>query len=152
MPRVTQQTQFVNQLLGKIELVWLGSPSLLQGCTSLTQAELLVLPQLSQSPKSILRPVLHSVIDNVDLPFAKQIMRNNMGALAELAAFGLGLTILPKAFFARHVSEGRLQIVTTPIVLPKLDYYITYRNDYNRQFFAEVAELCREICDLRGAI
>lgn len=150
VPRVTQHAQFVNQLLGKIELVWLCSPSLLQGRTDLTKSELLALPLLTQSPKSILRPVLNSVIDNADLPFAKQIMCNNMGALAELAAFGLGITILPKAFFDRYVTEGRLQIVTTPIVLPKLDYFITYRNDYHRQFFAEVADLCREICDFRG--
>lgn len=150
VPRVTQHAQFVNQPLGEIELVWLASPALLKGRTALTQNELLAFPLLTQSAKSILRPVLHSVTDNDDLSFAKKILCNNMGALAELAAFGLGITILPKAFFARYISEGRLVIVTTPIALPKLEYFITYRNDYHRRFFAEVADLCRAICDFRS--
>lgn len=150
VPRVTEQAQFVNQPLGEIELVWLASPLLLKGKTNLTQKELLSFPLLTQSAKSILRPVLQSVIENDELPFAKKILCNNMGALAELAAFGMGITILPKAFFARYIAEGKLEIVTTPIALPKLEYFITYRNDYHRRFFAEVADLCRSICDFRS--
>ncbi|KAA3509557.1 hypothetical protein CPJ18_06495 [Agrobacterium rosae] len=146
-PRVSQHPQFVNSPLGEIELVWMCSPKLYDQGNTLQTEDLIKLPLLIQSPGSILRPILHDVIDNPKLPFTKTISCNNMMALAELAAFGMGITILPKAFFSRHVNEGRLRIVKTNIPLPKLEYFITYRNDYNGAFFEEIANLCRQICD-----
>ncbi len=149
-PRITQHPQFINMRLGEIELVWMASPKLCGDDQVLTNDELLRFPLLIQSTGSILRPILHDVIDNPKLPFAKTISCNNMAALAELAAFGLGITILPKAFFSKYVSDGRLRIVRTAIDLPKLEYFITYRNDYNGAFFEEIAELCRALCDFTG--
>ncbi len=149
-PRITQHPQFINMRLGEIELVWMASPKLRGDDQVLTNDELLRFPLLIQSTGSILRPILHDVIDNPKLPFAKTISCNNMAALAELAAFGLGITILPKAFFSKYVSDGRLRIVKTAIDLPKLEYFITYRNDYNGAFFEEIAELCRALCDFTG--
>jgi DNA-binding transcriptional LysR family regulator len=146
-PRLTQDPQFINMRLGEIELVWMCSPQLHAEEDELSIEQLLRLPLLTQSKGSILRPILHDVIDNPKLPFAKTISCNNMAALAELAAFGLGITILPKAFFSKYVTDGRLRIMKTSIVLPKLEYFITYRNDYNGAFFEQIATLCRELCD-----
>ncbi len=149
-PRITQHPQFINMRLGEIELVWMASPKIYRDDRVLENDELLRFPLLIQSTGSILRPILHDVIDNPKLPFAKTISCNNMAALAELAAFGLGITILPKAFFSKYVSDGRLRIMKTAIALPKLEYFITYRNDYNGAFFEEIAELCRALCDFTG--
>ncbi|MGF6157396.1 DNA-binding transcriptional LysR family regulator [Ensifer sp. KUDG1] len=149
-PRITQHPQFINMRLGEIELVWMASPKVYGDDQVLGNDELLRFPLLIQSTGSILRPILHDVIDNPKLPFAKTISCNNMAALAELAAFGLGITILPKAFFSKYVSDGRLRIMKTAIALPKLEYFITYRNDYNGAFFEEIAELCRALCDFTG--
>ncbi|HEV7322921.1 MAG TPA: LysR family transcriptional regulator [Ensifer sp.] len=149
-PRITQHPQFINMRLGEIELVWMASPKIYGDDRVLSNDELLRFPLLIQSTGSILRPILHDVIDNPKLPFAKTISCNNMAALAELAAFGLGITILPKAFFSKYVSDGRLRIMKTAIELPKLEYFITYRNDYNGAFFEEIAELCRALCDFTG--
>ncbi len=146
-PRIMQHPQFVNTALGRIELAWMCSPRLWTSDTAMSTADLLRLPLLTQSAGSILRPVLQSVIDNPKLPFAKKITCNNMGALAELAAFGLGITILPRAFFSRHIADQRLRVIETEIPLPMLEYYINYRNDYHSGFFQEVSGLCQEICD-----
>jgi DNA-binding transcriptional LysR family regulator len=146
-PRVTQHPQFVNSRLGEIELVWMCSPKIYSSGALMKTDDLLRFPLLIQSAGSMLRPILHDVIDNPRLPFVKTISCNNMSALAELAAYGLGVTILPKAFFSRHVADGRLHIIKSEIELPKLEYFITFRNDYNGAFFEEIADLCREICD-----
>lgn len=144
-PRLTQDPQFINMRLGQIELVWMCSPKLIDDDRELTLSELLKFPLLIQSAGSILWPILHDVIDNPKLPFTKTISCNNMAALAELAAHGLGITILPKTFFAKYVHEKRLRVLKTVIELPKLEYFITYRNDYNGAFFEEIALLCREL-------
>ena len=146
-PRITQDSHFINMRLGEIELVWMCSPKLYDDDRELSIAELLKFPLLIQSTGSILRPILHDVIDNPKLPFAKTISCNNMAALAELSAFGLGITILPKAFFSKYVTDGRLRVMKTSIELPRLEYFITYRNDYNGAFFEEIAFLCRELCN-----
>ncbi|WP_275791584.1 LysR family transcriptional regulator [Pararhizobium gei] len=146
-PRVTQHPQFVNMRLGEIELVWMCSPKIYNGSEVLTKVEMLRYPLLIQSAGSMLRPILHDVIDNPRLPFGKTISCNNMAALAELAAYGLGITILPKAFFSRYVDDGRLHVMKSEFELPKLEYFITYRNDYNGAFFEEIAEISRDLCD-----
>lgn len=146
-PRVMQHPQFVNTPLGQIELAWMCSPRLWNEDTPMSREDLFRFPLLTQSPGSILRPVLQSVIDNPKLPFTKKITCNNMGALAELAAFGLGITILPRAFFARQLNDGRLRVINTEIPLPRLEYFINYRNDYHAGFFRKVSEISQSICD-----
>lgn len=150
-PRGTLQPQFINAPLGDIELEWMCSPALLGGRTSLSREELLSMTLLAQSSGSVLRPVLYPIIDNDGLTFAKKINCNNMGALAELAASGMGITILPRSFFTRYLESGRLCSVQTPLPLPALNYYVTYRNDYYREFFAEVAQICRDIRGFPGS-
>jgi DNA-binding transcriptional LysR family regulator len=140
-----QHPQFINRRLGEIELVWMCSPKTNNSDRVLTNDELLKYPLLIQSAGSILRPILHDVIDNPKLPFTKTISCNNMAALAELATFGLGITILPKAFFSKYVADGRLRILNTEMKLPNLEYFITYRNDYHSVFFEEIAQLSMEL-------
>ncbi|AOF94031.1 LysR substrate-binding domain-containing protein [Sinorhizobium sp. RAC02] len=128
------------------------SPTIYNGVGILEKKEMLKYPLLTQSAGSMLRPILHEVIDNPRLPFSKTISCNNMSALAELAAHGLGITILPKAFFSRYVNEGRLHIMKSEFELPKLEYFLTCKNDYHGAFFEEIAEICRNICDFtKGA-
>lgn len=146
-PRIVEHPQFVSSPLRAIELAWMCSPALLDRDECISTEELLSLPLLTQSSGSILRPVLQSVVENPKLPFARKLTCNNMGALAELAAYGLGVTILPKAFFSRHLAERRLRILKSAIELPALEYFITYRNDYHSAFCAEIAETCQQICD-----
>lgn len=144
-PRSTMQPQFINAPLGDMPLAWMCSPALMAGRDRLTLDELLSMTLLSQSPGSVLRPMLYKILENEKLQFRKRINCNNMGALAEMAASGLGITMLPSTFFHRMVQEGRLVTVDCPLPLPGLTYYITYRNDYHRDFYAQVAALCDEV-------
>ncbi|PYE94754.1 LysR family transcriptional regulator [Rhizobium sp. PP-F2F-G38] len=151
-PRLIQHPQFVNMPLGEIELVWMCSPKLYSGSAELSREDMLKFPLLIQSAGSMLRPILQDVIDNPRMPFTKTISCNNMAALAELAAHRLGITILPKAFFSRYVTDGRLRIIRSALRLPKLEYFITYRNDYNSLFFEEIAQLGIELCDFEHSL
>lgn len=144
-PRSTMQPQFINAALGDIRLSWMCSPALMAGRDRLTLEELLSMTLLAQSPGSVLRPMLYTILENEKLQFRKRINCNNMGALAELAANGLGITMLPATFFHRMVEQGRLVTVDCPLSLPALTYYITYRNDYHRDFYAQIAALCEEV-------
>ncbi|WAX96253.1 LysR family transcriptional regulator [Aminobacter sp. NyZ550] len=72
-PRVIQEPQFVSTPLGAIELVWMCSPKLLDGKDNATLSDLTKHPLLIQTTGSILRPLLHSVIDNPNLPFKRTI-------------------------------------------------------------------------------
>lgn len=146
-PRVVDNPQFVSSPLGAIELAWMCSPELLDRDDCIPTAELLSFPLLTQSTSSIMRPILQGVAENPKLTFAKKLTCNNMGALAELAAYGMGVTILPKVFFGRHLADRRLRVLKTEIELPAINYFVTYRNDYHSLFCAEIAETCRQICD-----
>ncbi|MEZ5798559.1 MAG: LysR family transcriptional regulator [Paracoccaceae bacterium] len=144
-PRSSMQPQFINAPLGDIPMAWMCSPALMAGRARLTLEELLAMTLLAQSPGSVLRPMLYKILESDDLRFARKINCNNMGALAEMAASGMGVTILPPMFFRHMLDQGRLVIAECPLPLPSLTYYITYRNDYHRDFYARVADLCDRI-------
>lgn len=149
-PRVFQHPQFVSVPTGDVELAWMASPDLLCPDSPVPTEKLLKYPLLTQSPKSIMWPVLQSVIDNPKLPFARKTSCNSIEALAEMAAAGLGIVILPRAFFGRKISEGRLRVFETEIPLPRLTYHINYRSDYHAGFYSEVADLCQMVANFSG--
>lgn len=138
---------FVHAALGDIELCWLASPSLTGGRTKIGRAELVGLTLLTQSKQSVLYDALKPIISNDKLPFARTVNCNNMAALAELAAAGIGVTLLPAAFFRRHITSGRLLVLETDIALPSVTYYVSYHASYYRQFCDEVRDLSQSICD-----
>ena len=134
--------------LGEIPMAWMCSPALLDGRASLTIDELTQLTLLAQSPGSVLRSTLLRMLASRKLQFPRHINCNNMGALAEMAAKGMGVTILPLMFFQRMLNEGRLVVVDCPLPLPALAYYVTYRKDYHEAFYADIAELCETVWTL----
>lgn len=141
-PHSTMQPQFISAPMGEIAMAWMCHPNQTSGRDSLTLEELLSMTLLAQSSGSVLRPTLYKVLENDALRFRKSIKCNNMGALAEMAANGMGVTILPPTFFRHMLDAGRLQVIETPVPLPSLTYYLTYRNDYHREFYASMAALC----------
>ena len=110
-PRVSQDPHFISVPLGKIDLAWMCSPKLVEGIENVSLADLTDLPLLIQTKGSVLRPILHGVIDNQTLPFKRTISCNNMAALAHLAGRGMGVTLLPLAFFRQMVLDGKLCVV-----------------------------------------
>jgi len=82
-PRIFQHHQFVSVPTGDVELAWMGSPRLLCPERPVPTEELLRYPLLTQSPRSIMWPVLQSVIDNPKLPFVRKTTCNSIEALAE---------------------------------------------------------------------
>ena len=114
---------------------------------NLSLSDLTDLPLLIQTKGSVLRPILHGVIDNQTLPFKRTISCNNMAALAHLAGRGMGVTLLPLAFFRQMVLDGKLCVVESDMTLPTLEYFATFRNDYYVAFCEEITELCLELCD-----
>lgn len=150
-PRAIQDAQFISVPLGRIELAWMCSPTLVEGIDTPTLRDLARYPLLIQTKGSVLRPILHEIIDDDTLPFTRSISCNNMGALAHLAERGMGVTILPHAFFRQMVADGRLRVVETEMALPSLEYFATFRNNYYVAFCEEITALCVELCDFHGA-
>ena len=150
-PRASPDPHYISVPLGRIELAWMCSPTLLEGIETATLRDLARFPLLIQTKGSVLRPILHGVIDDQTLPFDRSISCNNMAALAHLAGRGMGVTILPHAFFRQMITDGKLRVVETEMALPTLDYYATFRNDYYVAFCEEITELCVELCDFHLA-
>ncbi|MFV0490289.1 MAG: LysR family transcriptional regulator [Pseudorhodobacter sp.] len=150
-PMTPSSPDYVHYDLGKIELCWLASPSLVKGRTTLSRAQILELTLLTQSKQSVLFEALKPIISNDRLPFARTLFCNNMAALAELAAGGLGITLLPAAFFRRHIESNRLQVINTDIELPSLTYYVSHHANYYRDFCDEVRSISQDICDFNMA-
>ncbi|KMK69073.1 LysR family transcriptional regulator [Puniceibacterium sp. IMCC21224] len=148
-PMFLDQPEFVHFALGNVELCWLASPSIAKGRGVLELSELLDQTLLTQSKQSVLFNALRSVTSNEKLPFRRYIHCNNTAALAELAAAGLGVTLLPAAFFRRHLDSGRLVIIKSEIEMPEVEYFVSFHEFYYRDFSEKILSICQSICDFR---
>lgn len=146
-PRIGQDPQMPSEALDSIEMVWMCSPRLGLHGRPIPREELLRYRILIQSRGSVLRPILSELVDSRRLLFKGTVNSNNMMALAELAAYGLGVTVLPRAFFKRYIEAGQLCVIETDIRIPPLEYAISYREDYYAGFYQRIAAACREVSD-----
>ncbi|ALN71842.1 LysR family transcriptional regulator [Aureimonas sp. AU20] len=147
-PSTIRNPRFAATELGYLELVWMASPKILNGRRSLSKGELAALPLLAQNSASIMHPALSLVLDDPDLVFVRRISCNNMAALAHLAAHGMGVTLLPKAFFRNFLDDERLVVIECDTALPRLEYFATYNRDGHTDFCSQVAEICSRVCNM----
>lgn len=148
-PQVPASPDFLYSRIGNIKLDLLASPSLTGGRSALSRAELRDFTLLTQSSHSVLFETIKPIVSDSKLRFRRYTYCNNMAALAELAAAGLGVTLLPPAFFRRHIDSGRLIVIEAELDLPSIEYYVSHHLNYYRNFSDTVVKLCQDVAEFR---
>ncbi len=145
-PRMqTEETSFEVLPLGFMESAWMCRPDLLDDRKGgLPIEEVMQLPLLTYSEGSLLHQRLLKALSSAHVVHDNKIFCNSMIALAELASAGLGVTYLPREYFASYIEAGDLRAIQTSLTLPPLEYIAVLRSDAVSQ---RIAQLAHEVCD-----
>ena len=117
--------------LYEVPMIWACAPNFPFTGGVLTYEVVQQLPVVSTSAQSGATAALESWAVARGLKFKRIIACNSMGAVAALAAAGLGLCLLPKPFAQIFMERGRLRalIAEPALQVPPLTYFLHWRKD-----------------------
>ena len=128
-PGGSADAQLSSRLLHAVPMAWVSAPGLLKALGVLTVESLQQVPVITTSAQAGATAALDAWAVGQGIKFRRIVACNSMGAVASLAAAGLGLCVLPEPFAARFLQDGRLQRVPVeaPLQVPPLPYYLHWR-------------------------
>lgn len=114
------------QWLGKIGMVWLGSPDLDLPVAPLSAADLAVLPIISDTPGSQLHTLVTDWFRADSAEPSQHHACSSMSTRIQLAVEGLGIAIVPRSGAGRELAVGDVRVITTTRPLPNLEYLLVH--------------------------
>ena len=112
--------------LGKVQMVWLCSPSLVLPSQSMTAAELAPWPIITDRAGSHLHEAAMEWFRAEGVEPARHHGCSNLPTRIHLALIGMGVALASPLAASRELADGRLRQVTTKRPPPELEYVIAY--------------------------
>jgi DNA-binding transcriptional LysR family regulator len=134
--------------LADVRFAWMCSPGF-DVPREIPVAELARYPLLGQTADSGLQRVINAWLKANGAPARFAMISNSVNVLCSLSLAGLGLSCLPIEQFSHHLTQARLKTVQTNPPLPRVTYYIGYRDDGLSSISSIVANLIRNLGALR---
>ena len=130
-PGSSPDTMLQSHHLTDVEMAWVCAPGFLASDAVLTTALLGQHPVISMSAQSSATAALDAWAVRKGVTLRRMIASNSMGAVAALAAAGLGLSLMPWPYARELVRQGRLcrPALAPGLETPDLPYYIHWRRD-----------------------
>ncbi len=133
--------------LAEVENAWMCRPGLAPDGRVLPVAEVGRFTLLVQGGRSSVGTRVDRWLRANGVRASRVVTTDNLIALAGLTLSGLGVSYMPRRYFDDLVRAGMLQVVRTTPALPPFSYVAAYRRAGSSSFHAEVARLCRAVCD-----
>lgn len=115
--------------LGYDNFVWLASPSLDIPDRVLHPKDLEQWPVLGFPQESHHFPVINKWFNDNNAVYTPAISCNNMNLLADLTVAGAGVTLLPVGCYDGLIREGKLRVLNTRPVIPRVEFVAIYKRD-----------------------
>ncbi len=138
--------------LDEIEFSWMASPKLNVPDHVLTPDEISAFPMLMHSPNGLVSQLISQWQRRSGFSMHRVFTANSLTVMVQMTIAGLGISSLPAAYMAHHLTDGRLVQVRTSPALPNQRYFAVYRNVEHFPFISDVIEVAKSVCDFgRGS-
>ena len=131
--------------LTDLELAWMASPGLVSG-ERLSLQDVASHTLLAQVNSSGMQVMVEQLLHDNDAKARNIVACNSMSALGELAAAGLGIACLPRAYFEPKIRSGALRVIESDPPIPKLPYVAAFREDA-AELSGDIAAMAVEVCN-----
>ena len=135
----------IEQVLCDFELCFLAAPSL-KGCLgqmslkTLMSHTILTYPKMTYPYKELKAKIKELGIDEPNT-----ITSTSLATLLHLAEQGLGIAVVPILSALPHISDGRLEVLDTPIVLKKFHFTAIYIQGHDSSLKERLSEVAIEV-------
>lgn len=133
--------------VGRVEDLWMASPTLALPDRPLRPEEFAQYPVLEQSIGSAKNTFYGAWRREHGFRFKKVFATNSLTVLRALTIEGLGISQLALDYFATDIEQGLLRVVKSDPMPPPLVYSAVYRDDAFSAALDVIAEVSRLVCD-----
>ncbi|MEK7876782.1 MAG: LysR family transcriptional regulator [Pseudomonadota bacterium] len=151
LPGPIEEPGLTNVPLGSVEFVWMASPKLGVPRQRLTPRDLHAWPLLTLTHDSNLHKLLAKWFEAGNATIRRANACNSIGVLAALTMAGLGVSYLPREYFARDIDDGRLQVLDIAPRLPDLEYFAIFEKRQIQPLSQTIAQLAQQYSTFRKA-
>ncbi|WP_313440071.1 LysR family transcriptional regulator [Novosphingobium sp.] len=147
VPRTFLVPEVTSVHLAEVENAWMARPGLVDARGITRMSDLARHPIIIQGEQSGSGLFFSKWLRarGIDLP--KTLSSDSLMAVLGLTAAGLGVTYLPVGCFQPMINEGKLAVIHTDPVLPRVPYSAMFRVDRPSEFLLQVAEIAQGSCD-----
>ena len=151
LPGPVEEPGLTNVPLGSVEFAWMASPKLGVPRKKLTPRDLHAWPLLTLTHDSNLHKLLARWFEAGNATIRRANACNSIGVLAALTMAGLGVSYLPRKYFARDINDGRLQVLDIAPRLPDLEYVAIFDKRQIQPLAQTIAQLAQQYSTFRKA-
>jgi DNA-binding transcriptional LysR family regulator len=144
LPGPIREVGLVNVFLGTVEFVWMASPRLGLPQHRMSPRDFQAWPLLTLARQSNLHKLLGTWFEANDAVARHIDVCNTISVLAALTIAGLGVSFLPREYFAHEVKRGRLQVLEIAPKLPDLEYYAVFDKRQMHPLSQAIADLAQQ--------
>lgn len=131
--------------LEDLDLAWVAGRGLAIPSKVLTPADLKAYPIITNPRPSKLYSTIHEWFASVgDIP-QRLYTCNSLSIMADLAAKGFGLAVLPMVLIRSEMKRGKLRMLNVKPALPKHHLAIAYRIDPGRPNLKPIRDVCHAL-------
>ncbi|WPB56123.1 LysR family transcriptional regulator [Xylophilus sp. GOD-11R] len=141
----TERPNVVDELLGRMPLVWIGAAGIDAGTTPLTPEHVAALPIVTNPPHSILHGLVKDWLQVSGYEFNSFSSCNSIAMIIRVVQSGHAIAALPLPVTQEALKSGLVRIIETAPLLPTMPYYISYLDDKIDSGVGDIVELARQI-------
>jgi len=134
------EPSFERRDLGVVRFAWMASGNLKLPRKVWAPKDLAELPMIHQGSDSATRQLMRGWLGG-QFDHEPHSICNSMGAIASLAAAGVGIGFLPLDYHVDRIASGQLQVLQTDPVAPCLPFSIAYPSRQNASIAQRLADL-----------
>ena len=138
----------IERSLCDYELCFLAAPSLQGGIGQMSLKQLMSHPILTYPKITYPYKELKAKMKQAQVDEPVSITSYSLTTLLRLAEQGLGIAVVPKLTALKEITEGRLEILNTPVKLKSFHFTSVYTQDDHTNLKQQLTELAVSTADL----
>lgn len=141
-----------NRVLGDYPIGFVASPALKLGHGLLTVADMAKFPIITFARRTQPYEQVRSLFNRPDLPPIRLHASASLATVIHMTLEGLGVAVIPRAIVENEIADGRLQLLSTDIVLPPLTFSASWLASPDTVAIELVADLAVRLAQGNQAI
>lgn len=150
VPSELEDSRFVKEVVGEVEMGWMCKPGLVRRKT-LPLVELTEHTFLVEGTRSGTGRIFNRWLKSLGVVPANTIVSSNLVSIVAMTVSGLGVSRLPHKCLSPLISAGLLQVFKVTPQAPDVPYVAAYKKELRSAFLDAVVELVKECCDFSQA-
>jgi DNA-binding transcriptional LysR family regulator len=134
-----------NRVLGDYPIGFVASPSLGLGTGLLTTHDLAKFPIITFPRRTQPYELVKSLFNRSDLPAMRLHASASLATVIHMTLEGLGVAVIPRAIVEDEIADGRLQLLSTDILLPPLTFSASWLASPDTVAIERVADIAVQL-------